>query len=106
MKLTEYHTEIIKRLKKIYPDLDIELGRGDRLVVNGKIIKGLLFLDSRNRKEYDYDAEVYSTEIKRQYLDKKEYFITAEDMIKRLGLEEPKLTWYQKLIGAFKNRKY
>ena len=61
--LTEYQIEIINRLQTLFKDLKIEIGRGDRLVVNDVIIKGFLVYDIRNRQTYDEDIEVFSNEI-------------------------------------------
>lgn len=71
-KLTEYQLEIRTRLREKFTDLQIEIGRGDRLVINGVVITGgIVIYDSRNRKDYDNDIEFISDEIKRQYLDKR-----------------------------------
>lgn len=73
-KLTEYQLEIRTRLREKFNDLQIEIGRGDRLVINGVVITGgVLIWDSRNRKDYDNDIKFFSDEIKRQYLDKRKY---------------------------------
>jgi hypothetical protein len=71
-KLSEYQLEIRTRLREKFNDLlHIEIGRGDRLLVNGFLLKGFLIYDSRNRKDYDNDIKFFSDEIKIQYLDKK-----------------------------------
>jgi hypothetical protein len=73
-KLTEYQLEIRTRLREKFNDLQIEIVRGDRLMVNGVIITGgVLIWDSRNRKDYENDIKFFSDEIKLQYLDKKKY---------------------------------
>jgi hypothetical protein len=72
-KLTEYQLEIRTRLREKfkYKDLQIEIGRGDRLVVNGKVITGgVMVNDSRNRKDYENDVKFFSDEIRLQYLDR------------------------------------
>ena len=73
-KLTEYQLEIRTRLREKFNDLQIEIGRGDRLVINGVVITGgVIIYDSRNRKDYDNDIKFFSDEIKRQYLDRRKY---------------------------------
>jgi hypothetical protein len=73
-KLTEYQLGIRTRLREKFNDLQIEIVRGDRLMVNGVIITGgVLIWDSRNRKDYENDIKFFSDEIKLQYLDKKKY---------------------------------
>ena len=72
--LTEYQLEIRTRLREKFNDLQIEIGRGDRLMVNGVVITGgVLIYDVRNRKDYDNDIKFFSDEIKRQYLDRRKY---------------------------------
>ena len=72
--LTEYQLEIRTRLREKFNDLQIEIGRGDRLTVNGVVITGgVLIYDVRNRKDYDNDIKFFSDEIKRQYLDRRKY---------------------------------
>jgi hypothetical protein len=69
-KLTEYQLEIRTRLREKFNGLQIEIVKGDRLMVNGIIITGgVLIWDSRNRKDYDNDIKFFSNEIKLQYLD-------------------------------------
>lgn len=63
---TEYQIEMLSRLRVKFPDLEINVGRGDRLMVNGKVIKGFLFYDVRNRKDYDADEAVFTEEITTQ----------------------------------------
>lgn len=65
-KLTEYQLEIRTRLREKFNDLQIEIGRGDRLMVDGNVIKGFLVYDSRNRKDYETDINFFSNEIKLQ----------------------------------------
>ena len=73
-KLTEYQLEIRTRLREKFNDLQIEICRGDRLMVNGVVITGgVIIYDVRNRKDYDNDIKFFSDEIKRQYLDKRKY---------------------------------
>ena len=72
-KLTEYQLEIRTRLRKKFNDLQIEIGRGDRLMINGVVTSGVVIYDSRNRKDYDNDIKFFSDEIKRQYLDRRKY---------------------------------
>lgn len=70
--LTEYQLEIRTRLREKFNDLQIEIFRGDRLMVNGVVITGgVIIYDSRNRKDYDNDIKIFSDEIKRQYLDRR-----------------------------------
>jgi len=38
---------VMHGLKKMYPKYKIEIGRGDRVMVDDKIIKGILFTPSR-----------------------------------------------------------
>ena len=66
-EITEYQIEILKRLKEMFKDLQFEIGRGDRLMVNGKVTKGFLVYDVRNRKDYDADAMVFALEIEHQF---------------------------------------
>ena len=74
--LTEYQLEIRTRLREKFNDLQIEIGRGDRLMVNGVVITGgVLIYDVRNRKDYDNDIKFFSDEIKRQYLDRRKYWL-------------------------------
>jgi hypothetical protein len=73
-ELTEYQEEILKRLKSMFPSSVIEIIRGDRLVVDGEIVKGFLAFDIRKRKDYDEDIKVFSYEIKRQVLGKRESY--------------------------------
>lgn len=71
-KLTEYQLEIRTRLREKFEDLQIEIGRGDRLIINEVVITGgVVIRDSRNRKDYENDIKFFSDEIKRQYLDKR-----------------------------------
>jgi len=73
-KLTEYQLEIRTRLREKFNDLQIEIGRGDRLMINGVVITGGVRIDDiRNRKDYENDIKFFSDEIKRQYLDKRKY---------------------------------
>ena len=73
-KLTEYQLEIRTRLRENFNDLQIEIGRGDRLVIDGVVITGgVVIYDVRNRKDYENDIKFFSDEIKRQYLDKRKY---------------------------------
>ncbi len=47
-KLTQYIQEhILTRLREAYPKYKIEIGRGDRIMVDDKVIKGILFTPSR-----------------------------------------------------------
>lgn len=70
----EYQLEILSRLRVKYPNLDINVGRGDRLVVKDgnklRLIKGVLFYDVRNQKNYDGDEIALSDEIKSQIIDR------------------------------------
>ncbi len=69
-KLTEYQLEIRTRLREKFNDLHIEIGRGDRLVINGVVITGgVVIHDVRDRKDYETDVKFFSDEIKRQYLE-------------------------------------
>lgn len=69
--LTEYQLEIRRRLREKFPDLELEIVRGDRLMINGIVITGgVIIHDSRKIKQYDFDVEHYSREIKFQYLDR------------------------------------
>lgn len=73
-KLTEYQLEIRTRLREKFNDLQIEIGKGDRLMVNGVVITGGVRIDDiRNRKDYENDIKFFSDEIKRQYLYKRKY---------------------------------
>jgi len=69
-KLTEYQLEIRTRLREKFNDLHIEIGRGNRLVINGVVITGgFVIHDVRDRKDYETDVKFFSDEIKRQYLE-------------------------------------
>jgi hypothetical protein len=70
VELTEYQIEIRRRMRKAFPNAVVEIARGDRLLVDGHIIKGLLVTDLRNRKNYEYDMSVYTEETQRQVIDK------------------------------------
>jgi len=73
-ELTEYQLEIRTRLREKFNGLDIEIGRGDRLVINGvRITGGILITDVRNHKDYENDTKFFTNEIKHQDLDKKKY---------------------------------
>lgn len=72
-ELTKYQTEIMARLREKFTDLKIDIGRGDRLMVNDEVIKGFVVVDSRNRQNYEADSKEFSNEIKLQYLDKRKY---------------------------------
>ena len=69
-KLTEYQLEIRTRLREMFNDLQIEIGRGDRLMVNNCVITGFIVYDVRKRKDYDNDVNFFSQEIKLQYFNK------------------------------------
>lgn len=71
-KLSEYQLEILKQLRDRFPNFQIEIGRGDRLMVNGNIITGFLVggLRSENHKDYLNDVAFFSQEIEKQYLNK------------------------------------
>jgi len=73
-KLTEYQEEILKRLRDMFPSSIIEITRGDRLEVDGEIVKGFLAYDIRKRKDYEEDIKVFSYEIKSQVLGKRESY--------------------------------
>jgi uncharacterized protein YxjI len=43
--------QILFELRRVYPRYNIEVGRGDRVMVDDKVIKGILFTPSRKRYE-------------------------------------------------------
>ncbi len=59
--------QILKQLRDRFPSFQIEIGRGDRLMVNGNIIKGFLVYDIKNHKDYLNDVAFFSQEIEKQY---------------------------------------
>lgn len=63
--LKEYQAEIVKRLQEMFVGLNIEIGRGDRLMVDGRVISGFMVDDVRNLRDYDTDIKCFSGEIKR-----------------------------------------
>lgn len=69
-QLNEYQTEILEHLRNVYPDLSIEIVRGDRLMANGRIVKG--FIVSNSRLPIEIDLECFIQEIDIQILGKKE----------------------------------
>jgi len=79
-KLTEYQLEIRTRLREKFNDLQIEIGRGNRLMINGVVITGgVIIEDVRNRKDYDNDVKFFSDEIKRNYCRYKTFLVMSTD---------------------------
>lgn len=59
---TDNSIEILNILKERFSDYTLEIGRGDRLLVNGKIIKGIL-LYNRMRMLSVNDEVKFITEL-------------------------------------------
>jgi hypothetical protein len=62
-----YQKEVIELIESKLTEVSINVGRGDRLLVNGEVLKGILF-DERMRmnKSVEEDADVYVDFIKAQ----------------------------------------
>lgn len=64
--LTEYQQEILSRLRDEFKDRLVDVGRGDRLIVDGvDVTGGVIISDVRGLKEYDKDVRHYADEVRR-----------------------------------------
>ena len=69
--LSPYQKLVVNELIIEYPKLNIQIGRGDRLMVNDNIIKGILVYDSeRQFRLHDMNMEQFIKEIQIQIIDK------------------------------------
>lgn len=85
--LSEYQKRIRNELRKKFPLLNIEIGRGDRLIVNNQVIKGFMVYDHK-RLPFETDIEVFSKEIQLQYLVKIRETDLTDYQIKFYKLDE------------------
>ena len=66
-KLSTYQKDILKKLRSAYPNLDIQIGIGERLLINGNIIKGI---EVNLIDKYNLDIDFFIQEIRIRYLEK------------------------------------
>lgn len=64
-----YKDKVISDIKTIYPDLTIEIGVGDRLLINGVLLKGIIVCDYME-KIHELNIKSILVEIEHQYLSK------------------------------------
>jgi len=69
-QITNYQYNILTMLNDHYSGYSIGIGRGDRLLFNGKVVSGFLVNDVRNKKDYDNDLKYFIDEIERQIISK------------------------------------
>lgn len=79
--LSEYQIKILTRLEIAFPKLKLEIGRGNRLLVDGKVISGFCIEDIRDRKDYDGDVRTYAYEIKRHLENNKNQNTVLEENV-------------------------
>jgi len=61
-ELSEYQKQVLTELREEFPLLNIEIGTGDRVIVNGDIIKGVIVTD--NERDHDMNIAFIMDEIK------------------------------------------
>ena len=62
--------KIINDIKTVYPNLSVAIGKGDRLLINGVILKGIIITDYFE-KAHEINIKSILIEIENQYLSKK-----------------------------------
>lgn len=65
---TLYQLTVMDLINKQLPNVILFVGRGNRLIANGEMIKGILIEDTRNREDFQADADVFVELIIRQVL--------------------------------------